>query len=223
MPRYFSNKFNDDGSVKEYPGTTIISKIRCDAPEHVILTRVQDDFRALPISSKYGFLPSSSFHMTVAELLNDKSRQPGIWSKHLPLDLPFSEVLPFLRSKWPEIVKPRKISMVMNTLSHGDVLCLSLRPADGETMDELKDFRNAVAEKLGVKKPGHETYGFHITLAYRLFDLTDGEQNLIATTVNRLNKEYAIAEKRIEFAEPELCFYKDMSRFNSAYTALSVR
>jgi len=40
----------------------------------------------------------------------------------------------------------------------------------------IRQYRDDVSAHLGVRAPNHLTYGFHISLAYRIFELEDADE-----------------------------------------------
>jgi hypothetical protein len=39
----------------------------------------------------------------------------------------------------------------------------------------LKEYRDEVVRRVGFRRPDHDTYRFHITIAYLIINLTDDE------------------------------------------------
>ena len=92
------------------------------------------------------------------------------------------------------------------------MLVVSLEPFDTEQAALLKAFRDDAAEKTGVRMPDHDTYRYHITLAYKLMELDQREQESISER-SRASGELLKRMQDVELGSPELCFFKDMSAF----------
>lgn len=83
-------KFNPDGSVRFFPGNTVISKLHEDSEIYPLISRISRSFREVQ-GSKYAFLPEHSFHMTVIQGVCDEDRKAELWSRHLSLETPLEE------------------------------------------------------------------------------------------------------------------------------------
>jgi hypothetical protein len=206
-------KFNADGSFRRYPGLTVICKIDPSSLESHVLRECQSRFESLPFANKFSFLPQSSFHMTAIELVNDQARTPELWSRHLPLDSSMTDVDEFITRAWKNLEKISGPRMTVHGFKTESTLGIHVEPSDEEQSENLKKFRDRAADATGVRKPGHDTYRFHITYAYKLEHLSDDENR-------RLLEESAVASEFLKGeipvltpGSPELCFYNDMSAF----------
>ena len=96
---------------------------------------------------------------------------------------------------------------------HRDNLMLTLQPADGATAEALRSYRAALAAATGVCFPDHDTYGFHMSLAYRLLQLDaaqeEGLDELCAVWLPRLQATGA----SMALPPPVLTGFDDMTRF----------
>ena len=80
-------KFSLQGDVLPFPGDTIICHIAQFTQLSKDLIALRDSLKALPhATTKFRYLPPSSYHMTVFECDSIGRRKPGIWFEDLPLD-----------------------------------------------------------------------------------------------------------------------------------------
>lgn len=207
-------KFNKDGSVREFPGNTVISKITPDMPVYSGLVETQDMLKAIDSGGKYGFLPPSSFHMTVIEGVCDQVRRPENWTSKLPLDAPLAEVTQLVLDRYRKLSPPESLSMRIVRANFSNLLTIRLEPADAPTAKALKDFRDQFASETGIRFANHDTYTFHISLAYRLIQMTPEEerpfQELQEETGPKLQARFPV----IELNPPVLTTFDDMFRFD---------
>ena len=87
-PYDVNRKFNADGSVRPFPGNTMISHIPLATPPSDALIAVRDTLKRYPFSHGLAFTPPSSYHMTVFEGVIDALRTPGYWPADLPANAP---------------------------------------------------------------------------------------------------------------------------------------
>ena len=52
-------------------------------------------------------------------------------------------------------------------------------PENQQAAENLKKYRDDVSDKLGVRFPDHDSYGFHISVAYLLWEMTEAEKEKI--------------------------------------------
>ena len=145
-------KFHADRTVRAFPGNTIICFMEPESHSYQQVEWLQTEMKKLPFAHKFGFLPPSSFHMTVMELLCDQVRVAERWSADLSLDAPLTEMDAFFMARVPPIAPPAALRMRFREISQWS-LALYLEPADEETAVSLQTYRNAVSEKTAVRFP----------------------------------------------------------------------
>ncbi|MEN8905783.1 MAG: DUF1868 domain-containing protein [Clostridiales bacterium] len=214
---HVGKKFNEDGSFRNYPGLTVISKIHESTIENNILKTCQQYFFDQSFSNKLAFLPHESFHTTIFELLNDQRRNIEIWSKKIALDTPMSDIDNFMIEAFKDIQKPEKIKMKLVGLKSDlkyDVLYISLEPYSKEQSQILKELRNLYSELSGLRKPNHDKYKYHITFAYKIIKFREKDNEAIYEKINFVNQKLLKELPTIELHSPKLHFYHDMSKFS---------
>ena len=85
-------KFHADGSARSFPGSSIVSMVPPDSRLYRELCWIRERCREEPFAKKLAFLPPSSFHMTLVDLVCDQVRVPEHWSASIPLGCPLDEV-----------------------------------------------------------------------------------------------------------------------------------
>ena len=210
--KYVGTKFYADGNARAFPGNTIICPFDTHDDLCEELKKVQKQFMSLPVSSKYGFLPPDSFHMTVFDLVCDQVRKPKHWSKYLPLDMPLEETDRFFKTKLAELEFIDDITMHIDSLRVASVISVALIP-DEKTNEKIRGFRDELAHLTGVRHPNHDEYIFHITLAYNLVHLSNEERkhvdDLAVQATEHLKKTFPL----IRAGMPRLVYFPDMFSF----------
>jgi hypothetical protein len=209
-------KFHEDGSVRSFPGNTVISKITPDIPIHAGLAKAQERLKAADAAGKYVFLPPSSFHMTEVEGLCDQVRTPEHWSSKLPLEMPLVEVNRYVFDCFARLALPPSFTMRISRLTYPRFLAIILEPANAETARSLHDFREQFSLETGIRFPDHETYSYHISLAYCLVQLTADEEGMIHAKQQELQQSLSAAYPSIELGRPRLTCFENMFRFDDA-------
>jgi hypothetical protein len=171
---HVGEKFHEDGSVRSYPGVTVISFADPPSAIYQAGVQLQTELAALPYGHKFALLPPSSFHMTVFSLICDQRRSKDEWSSRLPLDVPLAEADQFFLDAVLPIAPPPHFRMVM-TFIGGWGMSFRLSPADEKTYFALRTYREQLSRATGVRYLDHATYEYHLTLAYGLRTLTEAE------------------------------------------------
>lgn len=208
-------KFYPDGSPRLFPGNTTICFVDPDSPIGQAGRAFQVALREA-FGPKFAPLPPSSFHMTTMELLCDEVRAPERWSSQLALDAPLAATDAFFVERVGPLPAPAGLTMRLTTVGHRHGILLNLEPADAATGEALRAYREAVAAATGVRFPDHDSYGFHISLAYRIIHLDTAEEAALAALAAAWLPRLRDAGAAIALPPPALTFFDDMVRFVTA-------
>lgn len=206
-------KFYADGSAREFPGNTIICFVNPDSDVYRLCCWLLDQIRALPFAHKLAPLPPSSLHMTVIELLCDQARLPEKWSSQLALDAALEHTDEFFMRVVPQVKSPAAFYMRYQNVHHARGISITLAPADEAAAGAIRAYRDDISRASGVRFADHDTYRFHISLAYRLIELEPAEQAALAQMFAEcepiLQEKFGV----FETGQPQLVFFDDMFRF----------
>lgn len=192
-------KFNLDKTYKYFPGVAIIHFVK-DNNFLELLSALKDDMIQSNLFDKYVFLPKSSYHMTLSDLLTynqshlaEEDNMDKYVYKKLCQDL-------FEINVWMEItrISARKVHLISKTKE------------DKRVLDE---FRKVVSKKFNIHFD--DTYKFHISLSYLLENRTEEEKNEIKIFLERLNKNYLNTFNPILINIGELVVFNDMAEFKN--------
>jgi hypothetical protein len=217
MTRYtkaVGRKFNADGAVRRFPGNSIICPISPEDDLYHVLVDVQESLKQLTFSNKYALLPPSSFHMTVMDLICDQVREADKWSDHLPLNASLARTDQYFIDQTESMVFPTQFQLHFTELSRTGV-SLYFKPADASQAQSLSEFRDAIAVATGVRHPNHQTYRFHVSIAYQIIELTPAEDQVLSGLVTQTNQELRAVLADVTLSDAQLAFFDDMNRFVS--------
>ncbi|MBP1468286.1 DUF1868 domain-containing protein [Candidatus Chloroploca sp. M-50] len=216
MPRYtreVGRKFHADGTPQYFPGNTIICMLSPTHPLFQTASAFQEALGKTPVGAKFAFLPPASFHMTVMDLLCDQVRDPAHWAHALPHESTMAEADAFVYARVQPLVPPTELVMRVVGIFYGNNLMLTLKPADEATRNSLHAYRASVAAATGIRFPDHDTYGFHLSLAYRLIELTGAEEEVLTSVCHHWEPALQAAGAALVLPPPQLCRFDDMSNF----------
>ena len=209
------SKFYQDGTAKKYPGNTVIADVERGNPAYAVIQNLREVLQGGMTGPCFIFLPDDSYHMTVIRGLNDYVRDKDFWPAALAQDMPMAQVDDYFEERVKKISMPEEIHMAFDQVTidvHDVRICL--RPWDCRQEEVLRSFRDQVADALGLRLPGHDSYTYHITLAYVLI-IPEGI--LCKEVEERRMKMDALLKKQDDFwlTAPRIAFYNDMLNFYS--------
>lgn len=208
--RHIGEKFNEDGSLRYFPGATIISFLEESNPMRSLMTEIRNDAEKSSFASNYVFLPPSSFHMTVFDLYSDFERYESKWSTKIDPTIHAAEIDAFLFNVCQKIPAPDSFLMKVDYV---DPNSIRLLPASDETERNLQEYRNRISEETGIRFPNHDSYQYHMTFGYHLFE--GDQKSLVHARRFIAEKTCMLQEKMPTFTigRPIFCTYSTMKEF----------
>ncbi len=160
-------KFSESGQALSYPGNTIVSDLTKDNPAYPVMRSVRQLMQASKLAPLFIFMPDSSYHMTVIRGMNDHVRVKGYWPPDLNPNAPIPEADEKLKSAYASVPAPQGFLMRFTELAITDEDArVRLAPENPEAERALRTYRDAIADALHFRLPGHDAYTFHMTVAY---------------------------------------------------------
>jgi len=213
-------KFRPDGTARPFAGNTVI----CHIPQQ---DRFRDDVAALhdallqsSFAHKLAILPTESYHMTVYSGSNDQNRLHSSWPGGVPIDALIEQcnqvMLERMKTFRFDGPYPLRVRVdVPRTISHGRASTLRMEGADAASERTLRVLRDRLADVYRSRAPDHNTYGFHITIAYTMADLTAAEMTEYRSILRPALDRLTAATPVLELGLPEYCTFHDMYRFDT--------
>lgn len=215
-PSGVGTKFNADGTVRRFPGNTIICHLPQDSPLRPMLIALYTALASSPMQNLYTLLPPVSWHMTIFEGVCDEIRKPGFWPSDIPLDAPLTDCSALFAKKLraSDLVVNSSYRMKLERLQFSNGITLRLEPIDQQENANLRQLRDRLSELLRIRQPEHDTYGFHLSIAYMLRRPLSHELQALS----QLSNEYLeLAPEIITLNRPEFCSFDDMLYFHRQF------
>lgn len=222
-PSGVGKKFNIDGTVRDFPGNTIICHLDEGADLNSALMQLHSDLQASQLAPLYSLLPPPSWHMTVFEGVLDAMRGPEHWPSDLPNSVPLDECDRFfaekLRTFDTQLDRPLTLDIVgWRPLVDG--IGLHLVPAGSSEETVLRDLRNRLADLLRMRHTGHDDYAFHLSIAYLIRHPDRSQLNALSALLESSLRSFP---KQVSFGAPEFCRFEDMFEFKRKFYLNSAR
>lgn len=219
-PLDIGRKFHADGAVRTFPGNTIVCHVASQTALIAGLDRLYDRLRQAAAAHSYTLLPPSSWHMTLYVGICDQDRRAARWPKGLSLDAPMQEANSYVEERLQQtrFQGPSRFRMrVKHFWPLKDGIVLGVEPVDDAENKAIRALRDDIAESVGMRLEGHDTYEFHITMAYFVGQPSDEEftalSSLLAEELQRLCDSIPV----FEVGPPEYCLFNDMFCFQRQF------
>lgn len=203
-------KFDRDGGARPFPGISVICFLEPGAPQREVLLDLQAAARRAPFGRGLACLPPESFHMTVADLMVDQERSPEHWSSKLEPDAPFESVRSAVEAWLDGLLPAEGFRMDFSELgARTATLAPLLKPADEGTRERLAALRDRIAERTGVRHPGHDAYRFHVSAAY-ILEGFDRDDPAFRVFLKEWDDALARSFGTLRTGPPKLVYFPDM-------------
>ena len=207
-------KINADGSVRFWPGNTMICLLDHDSLVFQRIKEIRDDFGRNKIGEYITLLPDESLHMTAIEGVVDGNRSPERWTTLLPCDTPLEKVDDLFQEKWKDIPPLGRVEMVFHHIRVGTGLCVALRAKSEDDERRIRAWREIVSEKMGLRFPSFETYEFHISLAYGFRTPSDEAMENLEEMVKKYDEKFSLEKFGFIVPEPSMTYFDNMFFFS---------
>ncbi|KAL7921667.1 RNA ligase/cyclic nucleotide phosphodiesterase [Trichoderma austrokoningii] len=205
-PRGIPSKFSPDGTLQRFPGNTLICHLPATSPLQPGLNAVYKSLSSHPVLSKLiHLLPQDSWHMTVLDgihgteqSLEEITESFSQTLRQLGMELEKEGLAPPYKMKIQGFHEPRV------------GLGLEVKGATAEEEKRIRLLRDRLANALGLRRPNHDSYGLHITLAY-LMRYIEGENRKMLDTL--FETHLSGVQLEFELGAVEFCTYEDMYAF----------
>jgi hypothetical protein len=207
-------KFYVDGSVRRYPGNTVVADILPGCPAYDVMATLRQWVMDEGLAEYMILMPEDSYHMTLFRGLNDQVREAPYWPAALPKDTPMTKVDDWVSAAVEKAGLPGPARMKFDSIRVSKTcMIVRLQPADEEQNRILRQFRDRGAENVGVFFPKHENYTFHITLAYTRIVPEGAAAEKLEALKEKINA-YLATQPEFYTAQPYMAYYDDMLRFH---------
>lgn len=216
-PRWIGHKFEPDGRILPFPGHTVICHLPRDTSLYQRLLGLYEELQKQDFASCYILLPPTSWHMTVYEGVSDQIRRRNCWPGEVALDVSLEACTSFVTRKLggfdPGSEPPFRLTITgWEPLEDG--IALKVVPATSMEERRIRGLRDRLSELLRMRHPGHDTYSFHVSLAYMLRHLSPEQHHNISSFLDGYLSKFP---RTFELGAPEFCVFDDMFAFDRQF------
>lgn len=209
-------KFYEDGSVRQFKGNTVVADVVPGSDAFRTMCQLRQMVLDAGLDSHLILMPEDSYHITYISGFNDQQRIDGFWPESFSREATMEEADDYVTAAIKKAGIPGPARMKFDTVSWGAGCCIiRLVPADEQEREKLFSFRERAADAMGVRRPNHEKYRFHITLGYTRV-ITEGEDDV--RRLELIQKMEALMAQQPEFytTQAYMAYFDDMYAFSPA-------
>jgi len=211
--RWIDQKFEPDGSLRYFPGNCIICHLHPESALYRALLIVYNKFADQPFAPLYTMLPPASWHMTIFEGVCDQIRKSGFWPDDMSSDASLTSCSALFNKKLVKFdlgIEPPFRMAVEGWETLKDGIAVRVVSASAAEESRLRQLRDRLSELLGIRHPTHDTYVFHVSVAYLLRHLNQEESQDIWAF---LQDHRSALPGVFELGAPEFCLFDDVSAY----------
>lgn len=209
-PSHLGSRYNRAGQFLPEPGNTVVCHLQAGSQTEQALADARRRFATMPDAAKLALTPLESYHMTLFQGVIEGRRTHPYWPTDIAGDAPIDTVTAdFLRRLDGLAAGPHFDVEVIQVLPTGLIV-------DGVTAadrDGMAQWRDALAACFGYRHGDHDSYVFHITMAYLIDWIADedlpGWQAMLDEVLTDIRQRAPVLALRA----PAFCSFADMNWF----------
>lgn len=208
------SKFNEDGSVRRYPGNTVVADITPGCSAYDVMQHLRQMVIDAGMADYLILLPTDSYHMTLLGGLNDAKR--GDWWPHekLPNHVSMDIADDYTTNVMHKVGLPGPQRMRFDYVRMSkSAMVVILQTTDEAQEKLLRKFRDDAAQELGAYRPNHDKYRFHISLAY-VRVIPEGEAEVRCQNMLEQMNAYLAQQPAFETGAPYVAYFDDMLHYS---------
>ncbi len=211
QPTAVGTKFAPDRTPLINPGCTTLCHIDPSSAAFDAICRAQDALKEGPLAKAFAFLPPASFHMTIFDAFIESGRTRDRVPAHLPMDSNVQDITHDIEKNLIGIDVPHQFHVRPVGIFAG--FSVSMTGFDAQAEQSLRTTRDRISDAIGIRRPDHDSYQFHITLAYNLRWFSTGEAEDIIALSEDVGAKLLSNMPSLTLGPVELCRFETMHHF----------
>ncbi|BCH31335.1 hypothetical protein MesoLjLc_32650 [Mesorhizobium sp. L-8-10] len=209
-PRYLGIRFDATGTFMPTPGNTVVSHVVPGSRTEAALARVRQGLMDLPYGDRFAYTPVSSHHMTVFQGIIEGRRKPDYWPEGVALDAAVEQTTSLFLDRLSSFPRGDPFHMKVVSVTPLGLVLEGATERDEYTVRALRD---DLVGPFGYRHPDHDSYTFHITMAYPKAWLPAGAEAAYLPALAALKDSLAQEIDMVELGAPAFCEFTDMTEF----------
>ena len=209
-PHRLGIRFDRTGAFLPEPGNTVVSHVVPGSVTQKAMLKLRDRLGQLDADAHFTWTPVPSYHMTLFNGVIDSQREHGHWPEELPLDADIAETTRYLtrRLDGSAPAGPIRVKLLRVT-----PLGLAVTGATPEDETVIREFRDRLTGPFGYRKPDHDSYALHLTMAYLVRWLPRAACETYLPALQEMTAAFQVEVPVLDLGPAEFCTFDDMNHF----------
>ncbi|MFN3971705.1 MAG: DUF1868 domain-containing protein [Gemmobacter sp.] len=203
-------RFDASGRFLPEAGVTVVCQLIPGSPSEAALLDLRGAMMAAPWADHFAFTDVGSWHMTLFDGVIETARTSDRWAIGLPLDADLDTIAGTLAARLDGFAPPPPFRMRVTEVTP---FGLSLTGATDGDEATARAWREALSAALGIRHPRHDTYGFHLTMAYVRAWVPREILPALTAAMARHTDTLRARLPHLDLARPAFCRFADMNAF----------
>ena len=209
-PRHLGTRYNAAGEFLHEPGNTIVCHVVEGSATQQALADARLVFQAMADAGKLALTPVASYHMTLFQGILEGRRAYPYWPRDIAGDTSIPAITEQFMQRLASLPVGPAFQVAVTAVAPTGLRVEGATAADRHAMAA---WRNAFAEVLGYQHPDHDSYEFHITMAYLIDWLDDAALPDWQHMLNTVEADIVQRAPVLELRAPAFCSFADMNWF----------
>lgn len=215
-PRHLGTRYDRSGTFLPEPGNTVVCHLVSGSATEQVLVDAQARYRAMPDAASLAFTPVESYHMTLFQGVIEGRRNYPYWPADMASDLPIAETTRLFAQRLERFAGAPTFNVEATAALPTGLMVEGVTAADRHAMAE---WRNGYAEVFGYRHPDHDSYQFHITMAYMIDWIDDAALPAWQTVLDEVLDDILHRAPILDLRAPAFCSFEDMNWFEELVAA----
>ena len=209
-PDHVGRRVLVDGTFMPELGNTVIRYVTKGSRSMAVLTDIQETLATSAFGHHFAYLPTDSFHMTVFEGVIDSGREENYWPGGIDFSESVDSITDLFLKRTSTFANPGPFAMRVRDVTPNGLI---MEGATKEDDERAREWRDRLADLLGYRKPNHDAYVFHVTMAYQTHWLPLEATEFYLDLLERLRQVIWAETPILELDLPALCQFQSITSF----------
>lgn len=209
-PRHLGSRYDTTGRFLPEPGNTVVCHLVPGSATQQVLIDARARYRAMPDAGRLAFTPVESYHMTLFQGIIEGRRSFPYWPAEVASDTSIPEMTAIFNKRLELFAGGPAFEVEAIAALPSGLVVEGVSAADRHG---LAKWRDALADVFGYRHPDHDSYQFHITMAYMIDWIDDAALPAWQAMLDEVLDDILRRAPVLELRAPAFCSFEDMNWF----------
>ncbi|MGV8853226.1 MAG: DUF1868 domain-containing protein [Devosia sp.] len=209
-PRHLGTRYDRAGAFQPEAGNTVVCHVEEGSATQQALVDARRQFATMADAANLALTPVASYHMTLFQGIIEARRAYPYWPRDIAGDMPILAMTEQFMQRLQGFAGGPGFQVAVTAMVPTGLRVEGITPADRQAM---ASWRNQFADLLGYRHPDHDSYEFHITMAYLIDWLDEASLPGWKAMLDAVEADIVQRAPVLELRAPAFCSFSDMNWF----------